>query len=115
MRRQRYMMVLIIFILMFAGCQVNESNSEEVSADEVDQLMIYTTIHPLEFLTEAIGGEYVKAVSVLPARSDAHAFEATSRMMVEIAEAYLFIYSDEVSETYAVQTREALSDDNVAY
>src|SRR5690625_2435695 len=115
MRRQRYMMVLIIFILMFAGCQVNESNSEEVNSDEMDQLMIYTTIYPLEFLTEAIGGEYVKAESILPAGSDAHSFEPTSRMMVEIAEADLFIYNDDVSETYAVKIKEALSDENVAY
>src|SRR5690625_7139393 len=81
----------------------------------MDQLMIYTTLYPLEFLTEAIGGEYVKAESILPAGSDAHSFEPTSRMMVEIAEADLFIYNDDVSETYAVKIKEALSDENVAY
>src|SRR5699024_6995118 len=35
--------------------------------------------------------------------------------MVEIAEADLFIYNDDVSETYAVKIKEALSDENVAY
>lgn len=92
----------------------NEMETDE-AADPADRLMIYTTLYPLEFLANEIGGDKVHAESILPAGSDSHTFEPTSRMMVEIAEADLFIFNDEVSESYATTMKEAVKNESVEF
>ncbi|WP_440894835.1 metal ABC transporter solute-binding protein, Zn/Mn family [Amphibacillus sp. Q70] len=103
--------------LMLAACtnEKEQLTTNEMDTDETDRLMIYTTLYPLEFLANEIGGDKVHAESILPAGSDSHTFEPTSRMMVEIAEADLFIFNDEVSESYATSIKDAVKDEAVEF
>lgn len=123
MKKALIMFVLIFFIFFLGGCQSTQEeqdNEIDVLPDtgqvaDVEQVSVYTTIYPLAFIAESIGGEYVEVESILPAGSDAHSFEPTSKMMVNIAEADLFIYNDEISESYAHTIKEALLDEGVRF
>lgn len=64
--------------------------SDEGSAGS-DSLRVVTSIYPLQFLTERIGGEHV-AASVLSSAGGAHDFELTIAQTAEIADADVAVY-----------------------
>ncbi|WP_112180051.1 metal ABC transporter solute-binding protein, Zn/Mn family [Paraliobacillus zengyii] len=92
-----------------------ESESEAVSGtdSEEEKLQIYTTLYPLEYFANEIGGSYVEVTSILPAGADAHTYEPTSKTMVDIATADLFIYNGADLEAYAEKIQQALIDEDV--
>ncbi|SEO47954.1 Zinc-uptake complex component A, substrate-binding [Amphibacillus marinus] len=104
---------MYITILVLVACGATEEDGQEDQTESV--LQVYTTLYPLEYFTNEIGGEYVSVSSVLPPGSDAHTFEPTSRMMVEIAEADLFIFNDREMEAFAPQIQEALNNESVSF
>lgn len=107
---------LLLLALLIVGCQGQSQDSTgEGGLDQAETLTIYTTIYPLEFLVNQIGQDYVNVESILPPGSDAHSFEPTSKMMVEIAESDLFIYNDEISESYAASIKSALEAEEVEF
>lgn len=76
--------------LLLAACNGPEELNTNPSSDE-DTLSIYTTVYPIEYFTERIGGDAVTVKSVYPPGSDEHTFEPTQKDMMEMADAdYLF-------------------------
>ncbi|PNB67724.1 hypothetical protein C1X30_35460, partial [Pseudomonas sp. FW305-BF6] len=74
---------------ILSGCdQKNTANDEHKN-----HLTIYTTIFPLMDFAKKIGGKYVDVTSIYPAGVDTHDFEPTSKQIVKIANADLFIYN----------------------
>lgn len=103
--------MLSIILLVACGTEdeVDGNNTEE----QQTQLEVYTTLYPLEYFTNEIGGEFVDVTSILPAGADAHTYEPTSRMMVDIAESDLFIYTSDEFEAYASSIKEAIGNEKV--
>ncbi|MCT1903506.1 metal ABC transporter solute-binding protein, Zn/Mn family [Oceanobacillus sojae] len=113
MQKKAIQFIFIIFIiLLLAACSDNESsgNSEDTSDDS---LTVYTTIYPLEYFTERIGGADVNIENVIPPGADAHSFEPTSRTMVDLAESDAFIYSGAGLEEFADTVIEAIENEEV--
>jgi len=79
--------IVILLLIVMTGCTTNE-NKEENS----NQLSIYTTVYPLQFFTEQIGGDLVEVHSVYPPGSDEHTFEPSQKDMIDLSESDLFIY-----------------------
>lgn len=113
------LMSFIFFVIV--GCQTTEEQMPNQVTEslpdtgQTEQLMIYTTIYPLAFIAETIGGDFVEVESILPAGSDAHSFEPTSKLMVDIAGSDMFIFNDEVSESYAHTIKDALANEQVKF
>lgn len=109
----------IYFVLMLAvaaflgGCSSNASGEKETEINNNEQLTVYTTIFPLENFASLIGGDKVNVKSVYPPNVDAHTFEPTTKTMVDIAGADLFIYTGAGVEGFADKAVEALKDENV--
>ncbi|RTR30508.1 ABC transporter substrate-binding protein [Robertmurraya yapensis] len=109
----------IYFVLMLAvaaflgGCSSNASGEKETEINTNVQLTVYTTIFPLENFARLIGGDKVNVKSVYPPNVDAHTFEPTTKTMVDIAGADLFIYTGAGVEGFADKAVEALKDENV--
>ena len=102
--------ISIIFILIFlVACsgEVSETNTTN------QKLQVFTTIYPLAYFTEVIGDQYVDVSSILPAGSDPHNFEPTSKTMVDIAEADLFVFNGAELEVFAGKISSSLSNTDV--
>jgi len=89
MRKTFNWSIVIIFLLLFvmSGCTTSEKKKENS-----DKLSIFTTVYPLQFFTEQIGGEFVEVHSVYPPGSDEHTFEPSQKDMINLSESDLFIY-----------------------
>ncbi|KMM35936.1 adhesin [Alkalihalobacillus macyae] len=102
------MALLSITSLLLMACSPKDSNSE--NGDTID---IYTTLYPLEYFAERIGGNDVNAESIIPPGSDAHSFEPTTKTMTKLAESDIFIYNGAGMEGFAEAVKETLQKEDV--
>ena len=79
---------IIICVLFISAC----GNKEESNPQEDNNLQVYTTVYPLQYFTERIGGDAVNVTSVYPAGANEHTFEPTQKDMIALADADLFFY-----------------------
>ncbi|WP_079710363.1 metal ABC transporter solute-binding protein, Zn/Mn family [Paraliobacillus ryukyuensis] len=114
----------IIAILILGACggqaaeesasNESESNTDAAVESNEETLQVYTTLYPLAYFANEIGGDHVNAESILPLGADAHTYEPTSKTMVDIAEADAFIYNGAGMEAYAESITDALSGEDVS-
>lgn len=112
--------LVLVGLLVVSACQADEEEDTRGRTDgddtqNEDRLDVITTLYPLAFFANEIGGEYINATSILPSGSDAHTYEPTSKTMIEIAEADLFIYNEQTSESYAENIEASLSGESVTF
>ncbi|KGP72555.1 metal ABC transporter solute-binding protein, Zn/Mn family [Pontibacillus yanchengensis] len=98
---------LLLLIVISAGCSTQNSNEAE------DTLTIYTSIYPIQYFTEKIGGEAVSVETIYPPGADAHTFEPTAKTMTTIAKADAFIYLGAGLEGFAGTAADALGEEDV--
>ncbi|UYZ22407.1 metal ABC transporter solute-binding protein, Zn/Mn family [Mesobacillus jeotgali] len=104
--------LLLLVGLTLAGCSSSkESATKEIS--EATKLTVYTTIYPLQDFAKKIGGEFVDVESIYPPNVDAHSFEPSTKDMMKLAEADLFIYSGAGIEGFTEKAEKALKDEKV--
>lgn len=110
--KKLFLFILVTSLLLLTAC--NQSNSEKAESDDTTDgpTTIITTLYPLQYFAERIGGKSVKVDTLLPAGSDAHTFEPTSKDMVNVAESDLFIYNGLGMEPYAEKISNSLENEN---
>lgn len=104
----KVMTLLSIISLLLMACSPKDSNSNNEGTID-----IYTTLYPLEYFAERIGGKDVNAESIIPPGSDAHSFEPTTKTMTKLAESDIFIYNGAGMEGFAEAVKETLQKEDV--
>jgi zinc transport system substrate-binding protein len=100
-------LILAISILLF-GCQ-----SETTHRQSNEVLTIYTSVYPIQFAVEKIGGESVKALSIFPPGVDAHSYEPTTKTLTTLAKSDAFIYMGAGMEGFSESIADALESEDV--
>lgn len=98
--------MISIFIFLI-GCGSVESES--------DQITIYTTIYPIQYITEQIADDLVQVKTVYPPGVDAHTYEPTSKEMTEIAQGNALIYLGANMESFIDTIRQALASQDIKF
>ena len=83
---------ILSFLLPFSFILSACSNDKGPSQKEKNQLTIYTTVFPLQYFTERIGGKYVDVKTIYPPGADEHTFEPSQKDMMNLADSDLFFY-----------------------
>jgi zinc transport system substrate-binding protein len=104
--------LLLLVGLTLAGCSSSKESANKNNS-EATKLTVYTTIYPLQDFAEKIGGEFVDVESIYPPNVDAHSFEPSTKDMMKLAEADLFIYSGAGIEGFAEKAEQALKNEKV--
>jgi zinc transport system substrate-binding protein len=97
------------FSLLMAAC----SNGNEQGPINKKQLSIYTTVFPLQYFTEQIGGKYVDVKTIYPPGADEHTFEPSQKDMMHLADSDLFFYIGLGLEGFVEKTKGTLKNQNV--
>lgn len=101
-----YQAIIILFIVLFITVGCTPSEQDAISDD---QLTVYTSIYPIQYAVERIGGNTVAAKTVYPPGVDAHTFEPTSKDIAAIAKSDAFFYLGAGMEGFAESAASALS------
>ena len=96
-------------VLLISACG-NKTISEPENSDA---LTVYTTVYPLTYFTERIGGDHVNVESVYPAGSNEHTFDPTQKDMMSLADADLFFYIGLGLEGFVENAKKTLANENV--
>ncbi|MGL4972737.1 MAG: metal ABC transporter solute-binding protein, Zn/Mn family [Culicoidibacterales bacterium] len=99
----------IITVFTLAGCQSATQTTSDV-------LQVKTTVYPVTYLVEAIGGDAVEVASILPAGADAHDYEPTQQEIISLGESDAFFYIGIGDQELLVdELTSVLSDANVEF
>ena len=109
--------ILLLTILALAACSAPDTDSGDSgeSAEDSTKLQVYTTVYPLTYFTERIGGDLVEVQSVYPAGANEHTFEPTQQDMIAIAEADLMLYIGLGLEGFIDSAKKTLKDEDVEF
>lgn len=80
------LIAFLSIIILLSAC----SSSNEQANDNT--MSIFTTVYPLQYFAEQIGGNLVSVESIYPPGSDEHTFEPTQKDMMALADADIFFY-----------------------
>ncbi|HAM81800.1 metal ABC transporter solute-binding protein, Zn/Mn family [Ornithinibacillus bavariensis] len=99
---------IIMIIILLSGC--SSSSQDDISKEK---LSIYTSIYPIQFLVERIGGDTVVTKTIFPPGVEAHSYEPTAKDMVSIAKSDAFIYMGGGMEGFSETIASALESEQV--
>lgn len=106
-----FLSLLLSVSLFLSGC--GEKKTQETKDGE--KLTVYTTVYPLQFFTQQIGGDAVKVETIYPPGADEHTFDPTQQDMMKLADADLFIYVGLGLEGFVEKTKESLKNEKVTF
>lgn len=98
--------ISITAMVTLVACSSGDDKSEE-------RLKIYTTVYPLKYIIDEIGGETVATESMIPPGADGHSYEPTSGEMMKYADGNAVIYVGEGMEAFSENIAEALGNQEV--
>lgn len=99
----------LCLVFFLAAC----GKSEEKAQNTDEKVQIYTTVYPLQYFAERIGGESVHVSSIYPAGANEHTFEPTQKDMMALADADLFFYIGLGLEGFVENAKKTLADEEV--
>lgn len=106
--------ILFITIFALAACGTSD-DTKEGSEDQKDKLNVYTTVYPLQFFAEQIGGELIEVDTIYPPGTDEHSFDPTQKDMMRLADADLFFYIGLGLESFVEKAEKTLAQENVKF
>ncbi len=108
-----FLLSLVAVLAVFtAACGNNNTTSNE--SENLDALTVYTTVYPLTYFTERIGGDKVAVKSIYPAGSNEHTFDPTQKDMMALADADLFFYIGLGLEGFVDNAKKTLANEDVS-
>jgi zinc transport system substrate-binding protein len=115
---KKLLLPLLLFIFIASACGNTEeaqTTADTENAATEEKLNIYTTVYPLTYFTERIGGEHVNVQSIYPAGSNEHTFEPTQQDMITLADADAVFYIGLGLEGFIDSAKKTLSNENVEF
>lgn len=89
MNKKLTVILSLLALMLLSACGNNEKTTDK---EQDGELSIYTTVYPLQYFTERIGGDAVNVHSVYPPGTDEHSFDPTQKDMMALADSDLFFY-----------------------
>ena len=110
MKKQVTITFFLIIALFLSGCS-NSQNSKTTTSN--DKINIYTTVYPLQYFAQEIGGPYVNVKTVYPPGTDEHTFEPSQKDIIQMADSDLFFYIGYNLEGFVTKAQPILDDQGV--
>ncbi|WP_438312099.1 metal ABC transporter solute-binding protein, Zn/Mn family [Sporosarcina sp. FA9] len=110
MKKSFFLVLSLTLFFILTACNSNNPKTEEI---DDKKLNVYTTVFPLQYFAERIGGDYVNVKSVYPTGADEHTFDPTQKEMIALADADLFFYIGLGLEGFVENAEKTLKNEHV--
>lgn len=111
--KNRLLLFLALTVTLFTAACGDKTITEETTPKKNDTLQVYTTVYPLQYFAERIGGVAVNVSSIYPAGANEHTFEPTQKEMMTLADADLFFYIGLGLEGFVENAQKTLENEHV--
>ncbi len=111
MKKISLLFLVVVLSLFTAACGNKSTTSKQTETK--DKLTIYTTVYPLNYFAQRIGGDFVEVSSIYPAGANEHTFEPTQRDMMKLADAHIFFYIGLGLEGFVENAKKTLANEDV--
>ncbi|SER93004.1 metal ABC transporter solute-binding protein, Zn/Mn family [Psychrobacillus sp. OK032] len=111
--KKSLLLFLVLLLVLFTAACGNEASPTETTQEKDDTVQVYTTVYPLQYFAERIGGEAVNVNSIYPAGANEHTFEPTQKDMMALADADLFFYIGLGLEGFVENAKKTLAGEHV--
>jgi zinc transport system substrate-binding protein len=110
MKKLHTLVFVLLTALLLVGCSDKENSAQQKNENAID---VYTTVYPLQYFAERIGGDYANVQSIYPPGANEHTFEPTQKDMIDLADADLFFYVGLGLEGFVEKSKSTLKNQNV--
>lgn len=104
-------LILTTTMLLSVGCTKSSTESENSDG----KLKIYTSIYPLYDFTKKVGGDKVDVTNLVPAGTEPHDFELSTKDIVNLEKADMLVYNGAGIENWTDKVIDSLESDKIAY
>lgn len=114
MKNKLFLLALIVILVVGACGKKEEVDKKTPSETKENQpLTVYTTVFPLQYFAEQIGGDAVEVHSIYPPGADEHVFDPTQKDMMALADSDLFFYIGLGLEGFVENAKKTLKNEHV--
>ncbi|MCM3742539.1 zinc ABC transporter substrate-binding protein [Sporosarcina luteola] len=114
MKKKSLVLLALIMILLIGACG-NKKDKGKMDNGNDGKLTVFTTVYPLQYFTERIGGDFVNVTSIYPAGADEHSFDPTQKDMIALSDADLFFYIGLGLEGFVENAQKTLKNEKVEF
>lgn len=123
MRKFNCFVFLVLFSLLL-GCTSNTSKENTEDNDVLsnndttevkEELVLYTSIYPMQYVVEQIANDNATVKSIYPPGVDAHTYEPTSKEITDLANGDAFFYIGAGMEGFSDSARDALASQKILF
>lgn len=86
MKKIKLMLVTMFMLIVCSGCDIK-------TKDSMDDINVYTSLYPIQYVTEALYKDNAKIYSMYPAGSDPYKYTFTKKQIQDYSESDLVIYN----------------------
>jgi len=116
MKKQNYFVRMTALVggaaMLLAACSTNggvsDANSEAAAAQENEKLQIVTTFYAMYDFTNNVAADKAEVSLLIPAGTEVHTFEPSTKMIAEIQDADVFVYNSDDMETWVPAVLDAI-------
>ena len=114
MKKLSFLLLSAALFLGLTACNstTTDNNATKIEKDS-NKIDVYTTVYPLSYFAERIGGDSVNVSSIYPPGTNEHTFEPTQSDMMSLADADLFFYIGLGLEGFVENAKNTLKNENV--
>ena len=113
MKRLGIILLAAVLLLGACGSPSDKKENNQTAGGDKDIIQVKTTVYPLAYFAQRIGGDAVEASSVYPPGADSHTFEPTQKEMMALADSDLFIYIGLGLEGFVDKAEKTLKNEKV--
>ncbi len=89
MKNSFKIVLMVVICLAISGC---------FKRDDLEDVNIYTTVYPVEFITDQLYGENSQIYSIYPDEVDVNTYELTEKQINDYSKAAIFVYNGLTNE-----------------
>jgi len=114
LKKLSFLLLSAALLLGLTACNstTTDNNATKIEKDS-NKIDVYTTVYPLSYFAERIGGDSVNVSSIYPPGTNEHTFEPTQSDMMSLADADLFFYIGLGLEGFVENAKNTLKNENV--
>lgn len=110
---KKVLLLCLVAVLALSTAACGDKSSTSKQSETKDKLTIYTTVYPLSYFAQQIGGDFVEVSSIYPAGANEHTFEPTQKDMMKLADANIFFYIGLGLEGFVENAKKTLANEDV--